>query len=279
MTDLVVRRVLVALDASEPSRAALEAAAVLADRAGAEIAALFVEDENLLRLSGLPRATAFSRAGALPCALDPVSMGRELRVVGEQMRRWVEDVASRLRVRATFRSTRGHVDAEILAAARGADLVVLGRRGQNAGRGSLGSTARAVALAGGAVLLIAADERLESPVVVAVDGTAEGDAALDLAAAIARAARGPLVVLAVSGGGASKQDVTRRTQARLRDAKVEAEIRPIERADAASLCAAARGAEGRTLVLPLHLTHDGDLEACIAGAPGPVVLVGRYPAG
>lgn len=279
MTDLVVRRVLVALDASEPSRAALEAAAVLADRAGAEIAALFVEDENLLRLSGLPRATAFSRGGAPPCALDPVSMGRELRVVGEQMRRWVEDVASRLRVRATFRSTRGHVGAEILAAARGADLVVLGRRGQNAGRGSLGSTARAVALAGGAVLLIAADERIESPVVVAVDGTAEGDAALDLAAAIARAARGPLVVLAVPGGGAPRQEVARRAQARLRDAKVEAQIRPIDRADAASLCAAARGAEGRTLVLPLHLTHDGDLEACIAGAPGPVVLVGRVPAG
>jgi len=277
VSDVVVRRVLVALDASEPGRAALEAATVLADRIGAEVAALFVEDEDLLRLAGLPRATAFSVAGARPRALDPVSMGRELRIVGERLRRAVEDAASRLRVRATFRATRGRVEAEFLAAAREADLVVIGRRGQNAGPGALGSTARAVALSGRAVLLIAAEERLEAPVVVAVDGTAEGDAALDLAIAVARAARGRLVALAVRGAAASPQDVVRRTEERLRDLGIEAQVRPVGRGDAASLCAATRAVEGHTLVLPLHLTHDGDLEACIANAPGPVVLVGRLP--
>lgn len=278
MTDAVVRRVLVALDASETSHAALEAAAVLADRIGAELAGLFVEDENLLRLAGLPRATAFSSTGAPPCALDPVSMGRELRIVGEEMRRWVDDVAARLRLRATFRSTRGHVDAEILSAAREADLVVLGRRGRNAGRSALGSTARSVALGGRAVLLIAADQRLEAPVVVAVDGTAEGDAALEFAVAIAQAARGRLVALALPGAGVSPRERVRRTEERLRSAQVGATVRPLERDDAVSLCAAARAVEGRTLVLPLHLTRDGDLEACLANAPGPVVLVGRFPA-
>lgn len=278
MSDAVVRRVLVALDASAPGRAALEAASVLADRIGAELAALFVEDENLLRLAALPRATAFSATGAGARTLDPISMGRELRVVGERLRRAVEDVASRLRVHATFRATRGHVLPEILAAAREADLVVIGRRGENAGPRALGSTARAVASTGRAVLLIAADERLEAPVVVAVDGSAEGDAALDLAAAVARAARGRLVVLAAPGAGSSAQEVARHAEERLRGARLEAQVRPVARAGGVALCEATRAVQGHTLVLPLHLAHDGDLEACIAHAPGPVVLVGRFAA-
>ena len=52
--DHTPRRILVALDASAHSHAALAAAVALAARLHAEIEGLFVEDINLLRLAELP---------------------------------------------------------------------------------------------------------------------------------------------------------------------------------------------------------------------------------
>ncbi|MBK7177644.1 MAG: universal stress protein [Chloroflexi bacterium] len=51
-----IQRILVALDASPHSLAALEAAIDLAERLDAELQGLFVEDINLLRLAQLPFA-------------------------------------------------------------------------------------------------------------------------------------------------------------------------------------------------------------------------------
>ncbi len=48
------QRILVALDASSDSRAAVEAAVNLAARFNAELTGIYVEDENLLRLADLP---------------------------------------------------------------------------------------------------------------------------------------------------------------------------------------------------------------------------------
>ena len=51
-----IRRILVALDASRHSLAALEAASELAEALKAELVGIFVEDVNLLYLAGLPFA-------------------------------------------------------------------------------------------------------------------------------------------------------------------------------------------------------------------------------
>ena len=62
----VIRRILVAVDASTHSLAALEAASVLAEVLNAELVGIFVEDINLLRLAGLP----FAREVRYQSALD-----------------------------------------------------------------------------------------------------------------------------------------------------------------------------------------------------------------
>jgi K+-sensing histidine kinase KdpD len=49
--ELVVKRILIALDPSRRGQSALQAAAHLAAGTGAELAGLFVEDINLLRLA------------------------------------------------------------------------------------------------------------------------------------------------------------------------------------------------------------------------------------
>ena len=55
-TEFVVRRILVALDASTQSLAALRTAVTLAAELGAELEGLFVEDTNLMRMAMLPVA-------------------------------------------------------------------------------------------------------------------------------------------------------------------------------------------------------------------------------
>lgn len=271
MTAVVVRRVLVAVDASACGRAALAAAAALASGAGAAVVALFVEDEDLLRLAALPRAVGFlGPGGARP--LDPVSMARALRGVGEALRREVEDLAGRARVPASFRAVRGRVAPSIVAAARDVDVVVLGRRGTGAGGAGLGATARAVATAAGAVLLLDARDRVEGPVIVADDGGPDGAVALALAATLARAARGGLVALAPPGAGRARAEA-----AAAAAGEPPPTVRDLPAGGARALGRAARALGGRVLVLPRALAHDGDLDAVVAAAPGPVLLVGGTP--
>ena len=64
-----IRRILVALDASEASRAAIRSAVDLAARFRAELVGLFVEDVNLLRSAQLPfvrKVGAFSLVEEIP---------------------------------------------------------------------------------------------------------------------------------------------------------------------------------------------------------------------
>ena len=61
--ELAVKRILIALDPSRRGQSALQAAAHLAAGTGAELAGLFVEDINLLRMAGLPFARETRYAG------------------------------------------------------------------------------------------------------------------------------------------------------------------------------------------------------------------------
>lgn len=274
-----VRRVVVALDASDASRAALHAACDLLARGGGLIEALFVEDENLLRLAALPCARALSGPHAFARPLDPVHMGRELRLLAEHARRAAEEVAGAGRAEVRFRATRGRVEAEILAAGRGADLVVLGRRTRRSGEKTLGATARAVAAAGLAVLLLDEGERLLPPVVAVVDGTEAGRAALRLAEALAarlagNGGRRALRVVRVPGEEGHAGAET----AALEPAELEAlETICVRRADPAHLALAVAAQGAGTTVLPASLARRGPLEAFVAALRGPVVVVGARP--
>ena len=72
-----IRRILVALDASTHSLAALETAAGLAARLEAELVGLFVEDINLLRAAELPfaRETSFYSSSLRPLERGELEQG------------------------------------------------------------------------------------------------------------------------------------------------------------------------------------------------------------
>lgn len=179
------RRIVVALDASAHSHAALEAAAMLAMRLRAEIQAVFVEDINLLRLTELPfaREVRFGQAGAHPVRGEEVLRG--LRARAAVLRRQVEEVAEHSKVSSTFRVVRGAVVGEVLAAALEADLLALGRMGHAvARRNRLGSTAQAAVVRAASAVLLVHPAMVNGPVLMLFDGSAAAARALELAAQV-----------------------------------------------------------------------------------------------
>lgn len=137
-------RILVAIDASEASRAAAVAAAELAQALGCELVGLFVEDLDLLRLAELPVAVEADRLSARWRPCDPALLERQLRAQAARARTAFERAVAGRGLRSSFRVARGRTGAEILAAAVDADLVALGRVGFGGGSERVGSTARAV---------------------------------------------------------------------------------------------------------------------------------------
>lgn len=185
---LTIKRIMVALDASDHSQAAMDAAAGIAELLHAELVGVFVEDINLLRVAQLP----FVREVEFPIArvsdIDEPRMESQLRELAAQVQRQLREVATHHNVRWSFRVRRGRVATELLEAALESDLLALGRIGRSLmDQERLGSTARtAVARARGSLLIMRIDVDLSQPVLTIYDGTAGAKRALQVAAVLAR---------------------------------------------------------------------------------------------
>ena len=104
---LAIRRILVALDASPHSLAALEAAVTLAARFRAELAGLFVEDADLLRFAELPFAEEIGLFSAQRRRLDGLELERQMRAQMVRIRRLFSGATRQAHVEGSFRVVRG----------------------------------------------------------------------------------------------------------------------------------------------------------------------------
>lgn len=190
MTSPDKRRILLALDVSPRSRSALEVAATLAAGFDVELAGLFVEDANLLRLSELPFAREVGRFSAKTRALAGAEMERALRREAEAVLRELSEAAARRSLRWSFKVARGQVRAELFALAHEFDMVVIGKRARS-GVSSLDERAS----------WRAAAARSAPPVMAVYDGSPNAARALELAARLARE-RGVELRVLVSAGSA-----------------------------------------------------------------------------
>lgn len=139
-----VEYILVALDLSPHSEAALASAAELAAALHLELRGLYVEDVDLLHLCGLPFALEFGSFTARPRRIEQSHLEREFRMQATQLRKIMADVAGRRRVAWSFQVVRGGVTEQLLAASATARMLSLGRVGRSPGKRT-GSTAQAIA--------------------------------------------------------------------------------------------------------------------------------------
>lgn len=209
-------RILVALDASTSSLDALHTAVELAARFNARVQGLFVEDINLLRLAGLPFAREVSFLSSALYTLKSPEMESQLRAQAARIRSALARAANRAGVDWAFRTVRGAVGAEVLAAGADSDLVILGKIGRSLpGPRPSGSTVRTLVTRRRGMTLVM-QTRFEwtgIPVAAVYDGTEAAGKTLATAAALARSTEAPLRIFIVGNtadadrlrGGAEQQ--------------------------------------------------------------------------
>jgi nucleotide-binding universal stress UspA family protein len=273
--EIVIRRILVALDASPHSQAALDAAALLAVRLRAELHGLFIEDADLLRLAASPFARQIGFYTGARRRLNVGDLERQLRARARSVREHMTAIAERDQLQWSFRVTRGTIAAELLAASSEADLVILGRSGWSHRRRRLGSTARAVVRSAPALtLLLQAGTCLGLPVLVVYDGSALAEKALVAGALLARSAEGPVTVVLVDGA-AQRKDLRQRAAAQLRAQGVPGQYRALRRSNVERMAEWVRGEDCGTLVLPAKsdVLQDEALAALLEELEVPTLFV------
>lgn len=117
-----IERVVVPLDAASENRIAIDTAARLAARAKAPLHGIFVEDEDLLHLAGLPFARQMTLgADAEPLTTEHVEL--HLRIAAERARQDLLVAAKRHGVECSFEVVRGASESALTGASE-RDLVV-----------------------------------------------------------------------------------------------------------------------------------------------------------
>lgn len=202
------RRILVAADGSSESRVVLGAAARLAASLQAELAGLFVEDVELLRLAGLPFAREASVSSGVFRRLEASDVERQFRVAAEQAREAFREAVAPWGLRSTFRVARGRVIPEILAAALGADLTAAGKRsGHGPPSRRLGATARSLIAHVTAPILVGGRRGpSRGPTVVLSAASEVPEEALNFGTLLARAFEAAEVVVIGGRAGPSRAE-------------------------------------------------------------------------
>lgn len=198
--DILFRRILVAVDTSAHSQAALKAAVNLAKITKADIHGLFVREEHWKKISRLPSATAINELTGETSSLEEESFEQELKKLQRRLRRQLQYMSLQYKINHSWKTTQGNVTEEILAAARDADLITIGRRGRSfMQQKKLGSTAKAVIQkADKPVLVLKKGLSLNQRITVVYDATPPSQRALKLALALAERNEGRLSILVVS---------------------------------------------------------------------------------
>ncbi len=270
-----IRRILVALDSSPQSLAALEAAVQLAQSLGAKLRGVFVEDINLVRLAQLPNALEIGGASARTRTLNEQRMMLQLRGQAARAERILKAAADQAQVPWSFRVARGAIDAEIMEAATTADLVILGRAGWS-GKSRLGSTARRFVSEGQShTLVLESGEHLLPTLMVVYDGSERSQRALQTAMTMAKGGSGYLAVGIVADNVETARERQTKVAKRLGEDGLSSRYRWLIDVTSDELADMVRTQEECILILPSEspLLRGKSLPAALDQFKCPVLLV------
>ena len=269
------RRILVALDASHPSLAALEAAVELAASMKSKLEGLYVEDINLLHAAGSPVAREVRFPSVSSTQLDQNRMTRQLRAQAKQAERALAAACQRREVEWSFRVVRGEVSHEVMSAAQEADMLVLGKASRPLVRKTrLGSTALTAAVQSPCcVLLLQRDERIAPPVIVVYDGSPIARRALRIATRLAKRNGGYLAVLLVAETPNEEYRLQAETADWLRSQGVLVRYRRIPERSVLAVKQVLEAERNGLVVFSSTVLHLAELQRLLDEIDSPVLLV------
>lgn len=274
MSNSKIKHILVALDASEVNKTALQAATSLAQQLDAELQALFVEDINLLHLAELPFAREMTYGSQTAKQLTLADMERQLQAQVERMRRIVETIAQQSQVKVQFNVARGQIEAEVCTAAQLTDLLIIGKNTQLLSYSEkVGRTTQGILTTTKCnVLLLQHGARIERPVAVLFDGSEAGQRALQLALQLAHGDHDKLAVFYPT----SQQD---RLQQQVDEAARPYEITPqhvsLQKNSPEAVLKALTHCQGRILLLEANddILSAEQVQTLIEQSDKPVIIV------
>lgn len=192
-------RVLVLLDGSRLSLAAVHAAAEQARERGGSVLGIFVEETNLLRSAGYGFAREVGGSSGVARPLESAHLEARIASMAELAQRTLARIMAAQGIDQRLMRCRGQVVQEVLNLATADDLLILGRVGWSAGPGrSLGSTARSLLHEAPGDVLLWTDSRPRPGkriVVLLNHHQGANHRAIELGVALARRHHSPLTIL------------------------------------------------------------------------------------
>lgn len=192
--DISIKHILVALDSSAHSIAALEEAASLAKDFEAELEGLFVEDINWFYLSRFPFLSEITERTASKRTID---MEKEVKAQAERIRRVLKHTGEQSKIKYSFRTVRGKVEHELLSASSNVDIITLGRIGQSYIRDrTLGKTALSLLRqTEKPILFLQTGPKRGASVIVIIDESEVSERSLKLAAHLSKKRNSNITIL------------------------------------------------------------------------------------
>ena len=165
---IIVNQILVSLDNSTHSVAALEAAVELAQQYRAALKGIFIEDINLLNLAEMPFCDEVGEHTARVREITTDGLSRGIFFFFFSVIRTFRKKTSSIDIKAVFVVLRGNIHRTIEKEGQSSDLIVIGKAGTHPVRGRrLGSTAQAlIKNHTKPLLLIEENARLGQPIIV-----------------------------------------------------------------------------------------------------------------
>lgn len=193
----MIRSILLAVDASENAKVAMAYANFLGYKLEASLQAVYVSDTRIIN------APYWTDVGAVSLPLTPFSnqMREVLESQGHSLMDEVTEKAKKAGVRVRTELRMGFPATEILAAAQGSDLIVLGRRGESSSLESqrgLGAVAERVVRGSTQPVLVASEEFQDiRRIFLGFDGSERARAAMTYAVELATRLTLPLLAVSV----------------------------------------------------------------------------------
>ena len=273
----IFRRILVALDDSPHSRAALDMAVRLAADLEAELEGLFVKDENLLRAAQLPFAEEVRAHSVSPKSLTDRRVERQLRYQAERAEAALQEATEQAEVRYNFRVVEGHVTRELLAAAEEADLLALGKTSTRSSRRRLGTTSKALLSESSTpVLVLRRAVQHRQPIFTYYDGSEAAQSALRVAAGLAtRGATHPLTVFLPAADEEETEQLRTEVDEEYGNRVAQLAVRPLTEVELTRIATLARREGHGLFVMPGGATplSDTSLQHFLYELDCPLLLV------